>query len=109
MLLALVSPELLVGETIRHARQSHTHTQRKPLVSRLLTPYLQTSRRMMFVSNVVSCEWCCNWKYKHCAGLSKSLYKVLSGSPGSVMWLCSCCEPKVKLALKFFDEIEEHT
>ena len=39
--------------------------------------------------------------------MSKSLYKALSGSPGSVMCFCSCCEPKVKLALKFFDDIEE--
>lgn len=58
-------------------------------------------------SDGVQCERCSNWEHRDCAGLSKSLYKALTGSPGSVMCFCSRCEPKVKLALKFFDEIEE--
>jgi len=58
-------------------------------------------------SDGVQCERCCRWEHRDCAGLSKSLYKALSNSPGSVMCFCSSCEPKVKLAIKFFDDIEE--
>ena len=58
-------------------------------------------------SDSIECEWCYNWEHKECAGLSNDIYKVLDGAPVNVMFFCTKCEPKVKLALKFFDDIQQ--
>ena len=57
-------------------------------------------------SECIECEWCYNWEHKDCVGLSNDIYEVLGGAPANVMFFCTKCEPKVKLALKFFADIQ---
>ena len=54
-------------------------------------------------------EWCYNWEHKDCVGLSNDVYKVLNGAPVNVIfiWMKCTCEPKVKLALKLFTDIQQ--
>ena len=48
------------------------------------------------------CESCLKWEHCVCAGISKEEYEVLSGDLSTnIMFFCSICRPKVKLALKF--------
>ena len=58
-------------------------------------------------SECIECEWCYNWEHKDCVGLSNDVYKALDGAPANVMFFCTNCEPKVKLALKFFVDIQQ--
>ena len=58
-------------------------------------------------SECIKCEWCYNWEHKDCVGLSNDVYKALDGAPANVMFFCTNCEPKVKLALKFFVDIQQ--
>ena len=56
----------------------------------------------------IECESCLKWEHRVCAGISKEEYEVLSSDlSANIMFFCSVCRPKVKLALKFFNEIEE--
>lgn len=56
----------------------------------------------------IECESCLKWEHRVCAGISKEEYEVLSGDLSTnIMFFCSICRPKVKLALKFFNDIEE--
>ena len=60
------------------------------------------------VEDSIECESCLKWEHRVCAGISKEEYEVLSGDLSTnIMFFCSVCRPKVKLALKFFNEIEE--
>ena len=58
-------------------------------------------------SDGIECEWCSNREHKDCAGLTDDIYGALDGAPVNVMFFCTKCEPKVKLALKFFDDIQQ--
>ena len=58
-------------------------------------------------SECIECEWCYNWEHKDCVGLSNDVYKALDGAPANVMFFCMNCESKVKLALKFFVDIQQ--
>ena len=58
-------------------------------------------------SECIECEWCYNWEHKDCVGLSNDVYKALDGAPANVMFFCTNCESKVKLALKFFVDIQQ--
>ena len=58
-------------------------------------------------SECIECEWCYNWEHKDFVGLSNDVYKVLDGAPANVMFFYTKCEPKVKLALKFFIDIQQ--
>ena len=42
--------------------------------------------------------------------MSNDVYKVLNGAPANVMFFCTkcTCEPKVKLVLKFFTDIQQN-
>ena len=56
------------------------------------------------------CECCSEWKYRICSGVSSEVYDVLcmTAKPyPNIMFFCSLCMPRVSLALKFFNEIEE--
>ena len=56
----------------------------------------------------IECKSCLKWEHRVCTGISKEEYEVLSGDlSANIMFFCSVCRPKVKLALKFFNEIEE--
>ena len=56
----------------------------------------------------IECESCLKWEHRVCAGISKEEYEVLSGDLSTnIMFFCSICRPKVNLALKFFNDIEE--
>ena len=53
-------------------------------------------------------ESCLKWEHHTCAGISKEEYEVISGDLSTnIMFFCSMCRPKVRLALKFFNYIEE--
>ena len=41
-----------------------------------------------------------------CVGQFNDVHKVLDSAPANVMFFCTKCEPKVKLALKFFTDIQ---
>ena len=57
----------------------------------------------------IECESCLKWEHRDCAGISKEEYEVLGDlSNTDIMFFCSICRPKVRLALKFFNEIEEN-
>ena len=58
-------------------------------------------------SECIECEWCYNWEHKDCVGLSNDIYEVLGGAPAIVMFFCTKCEPKVKLTLKLFADIQQ--
>ena len=56
----------------------------------------------------IECESCLKWEHRACAGISKEKYEVISGDLSTnIMFFCSVCRPKVRLALKFFNDIEE--
>ena len=56
----------------------------------------------------IKCESCLKWEHRVCAGISKEEHEILSGDLSTnIMFFCSICRPKVKLALKFFNDIEE--
>ena len=42
-----------------------------------------------------------------CAGISLEEYEILSGCSQNIMFFYSTCRPKVNMALKFFNEIQE--
>ena len=51
-------------------------------------------------------ESCLKWEHHTCAGISKEEYEVISGDLSTnIMFFCSMCRPKVRLALKFFNDI----
>jgi len=58
-------------------------------------------------SDCIECEWCYKWEHRDCAGLSNDIHKVLDSVPANVMFFCTKCEPRVKLALKFFADIQQ--
>ena len=59
-------------------------------------------------SSSLLCEFCCEWEHRSCSGVSSEAYNVLSDDPcPNIMFFCSLCRPKVTLALKFFNEIQE--
>jgi len=47
------------------------------------------------------------WKKEVWPRETRYIYKVLDGAPANVMCFCTKCEPKVKLALKFFTDIQQ--
>ena len=53
----------------------------------------------------IGCEWCYNWEHKYCIGLSND--KVLDDASANVILICTKRKPKVKLALKFFADIQQ--
>ena len=56
----------------------------------------------------IECESCLKWEHRACAGISEEEYEVISGDLSTnIMFFCSVCRPKVRLALKFFNDIEE--
>lgn len=55
----------------------------------------------------VECECCFKWEHRTCAGISEDEYEIISDSSPNIMFFCSLCRPKVALALKFFNEIEQ--
>ena len=55
----------------------------------------------------IECENCLKWEHRECARISKDEYKILNDSSPNLMFFCTICRPKVKLALKFFNEIDE--
>ena len=55
----------------------------------------------------IECECCFKWVHRECAGISKDEYKVLSDSSSNIMFFCGICQPKVTIALKFFNDIQE--
>ena len=52
-------------------------------------------------------ESCLKWEHRVCARISKEEYKVINNLSNNTMFFCCVCRPKVILALKFFNEIEE--
>ena len=56
----------------------------------------------------IECESCLKWEHRVCTGISKEEYEALSSDLSTnIKFSSSVCRPKVKLALKFFNEIEE--
>lgn len=55
----------------------------------------------------IECECCFKWEHRVCAGVSQDEYAVLTDSSPNIMFFCGACRPKVALALKFFNEIEQ--
>ena len=56
----------------------------------------------------IECESCLKWEHRACAGISEEEYEGISGDLSTnIMFFCSVCRPKVRLALKFFNDIEE--
>ena len=56
----------------------------------------------------LECESCLKWEHRACADISEEEYEVISGDLSTnIMFFCSVCRPKVRLALKFFNDIEE--
>ena len=56
----------------------------------------------------IECESCLKWEHCASAGISKEEYEVInSDMPTNIMFFCSVCSPKVRLALKFFNDIEK--
>ena len=50
----------------------------------------------------IECESCLKWEYRVCVGISKEEYEVLSSDLSTnIVFFCSVCRLKVKLALKF--------
>ena len=56
----------------------------------------------------IECESCLKWQHRQCAGMSAEEYKVLDNSSSCIMFFCTLCRPKVSLALKFFNNIQEN-
>ena len=42
-----------------------------------------------------------------CAGISEDEYEIIGDPSPNIMFFCSICRPKVSMALKFFNEIEQ--
>lgn len=59
-------------------------------------------------SGCIECDWCGLWEHSECSGLSSEDLQVLSKLPSSVMFFCTVCQPKVSLAFKFFNDIQEN-
>ena len=55
----------------------------------------------------VECECCYKWEHRECAGISEDEYAILNDASPNIMFFCSFCRPKVALALKFFNDIEQ--
>ena len=68
--------------------------------------------RSLFVSNIIKmsrrteCESCFKWEHRDCLGISKEEYKVLGDLLNNIMFFCSICWPKVRLALKFLMKLK---
>ena len=59
------------------------------------------------VDDGVECEYCFKWEHRECAGISEDEYAILNKASPNIMFFCSFCRPKVALALKFFNDIEQ--
>ena len=60
-------------------------------------------------SHSLLCECCSEWEHHSCSGISSELYDVLNNDPcPNIMFFCSICHPKVILAFKFFNEIQDN-
>ena len=59
-------------------------------------------------SACIECDWCGLWEHSQCSGLSAKDLKVLGDLPSNVMFFCTVCHPKVTLAFKFFNDIQEN-
>ena len=59
-------------------------------------------------SHSLFCECCSEWEHRNCSGVSSEVYDLLSNDPcPNIMFFCSLCRPKVTLALKFFNEVQD--
>ena len=56
----------------------------------------------------IECKLCLKWQHRQCARMSAEEYKVLGNSSSCVMFFCTFCCPKVSLALKIFNDIQEN-
>ena len=59
-------------------------------------------------SDCIECSWCGQWEHSQCNNLSTDELEVLGKLPPNVMFFCNVCQPKVTLALKFFNDMEEN-
>ena len=56
----------------------------------------------------IECESCLKWEHRFCLGIFKEEYEVLrSDLLTNIMFFCGVCRLKVRLTLKFFNDIEE--
>lgn len=53
----------------------------------------------------VECQWCSCWEHYKCAGISQGEYNMLSINSPCIMFFCCKCQPKVGIALEFFNKM----
>ena len=57
--------------------------------------------------DAVECQWCTTWEHKKCLKLHDNQYDIIGQIPANLMWFCGVCQPKVRMTLRFFNEVRE--
>jgi len=55
----------------------------------------------------IECDWCGQWEHSNCANLTEDELKVLVSINSCVKFFCKICQPRVEVAFKYFDNIQE--
>jgi len=53
----------------------------------------------------VECQWYGSREHYKCAGMSQDEYEILALNSRCVMFFCSVCQPRVGIALEFFNKM----
>ena len=71
------------------------------------TPYPCVVCAENVVDGGIECEWCGLWEHGECADLTEDELKVLNSINSCVKFFCKVCQPKVEVAFKYFESIQE--